>query len=145
MNASGSELAEDKQVNILADYQKHLKELVNKSQESFEKQLTYLSAGSLTISMAFIKDVVGDLTKTTHHGLLMTAWSFMGATLLINLLSHVYTSNCHNNTISDISDGKYDFDTAMKRFTNIKLVNYLSIATLILGFFFLLFFIFNNI
>lgn len=126
-------------------YQTHLKELVNKSQESFEKQLSYLSTGTLTVSLAFIKDVVGELSKTRFEGFLIVAWSLMGLTLLINLLSHVFTSNCHNKTIEEINDRKYDYSKAICRFNNIKKLNYLSISTLILGIVFLLIFVSINI
>ena len=57
----------------------HLKEVVLKSQDSFEKQLSYISAGSLSISMAFIKNVVGDLSNTIYEGFLIASWGLMGS------------------------------------------------------------------
>ncbi|MCW3074270.1 MAG: hypothetical protein JWP69_1339 [Flaviaesturariibacter sp.] len=129
----------------LIEYQSHLKELVNKSQESFEKQLSYISAGSLSISMGFIKNVVGELSKSKYEGFIIGSWSLMGVTLLINLLSHVFTSNCHNKTIEEIGDGQYDYINALCRHNDIKKLNYVSIATLILGIAFLLIFISLNI
>jgi len=129
----------------LISYKGHLEEIVIKSQDSFEKQLSYISAGSLSVSMAFIKNVVGDLKDTRNEVLLLMAWGLMGVTLLINLLSHVYTSNCHNKTISEINDGKYDHYKALCRHNNIKRWNYVSIGTLILGINLLLLFIHYNI
>jgi hypothetical protein len=129
----------------LLDYQLHLKELVTKSQESFEKQLSYISAGSLSVSMAFIKNVVGELNKSSYESFLILGWSLMGITLLINLLSHVYTSNCHNKTIEEIREGRYDYTIALCRHKNIKRFNYSSIATLISGITSLLLFISLNI
>jgi hypothetical protein len=123
----------------------NLKELVTKSQESFEKQLSYISAGSLSVSMAFIKNVVGELNKSRYQGFLIIGWSLMGMTLLINLLSHVFTSNCHNKTIEEISDGRYDYTVALCRHINIKRFNYSSIGTLISGISSLLLFISLNI
>jgi hypothetical protein len=131
--------------NEITNYQTHLKELINKSQEAFEKQLVYISAGSFTVSLAFIKDVVGDLTKTSNEGYLITAWCLMGITLLINLLSHIFTSNFHNSTIAEIGEGKYDYYKAIKRFQRIKNMNYFSIISLILGFIALVVFISINI
>lgn len=129
----------------LLNFQTHLKELVLKSQESFEKQLIYISAGALSISIGFIKNVVGDLDKTSAEGLLITAWALMGLTLLLNLLSHVFTSNCHNKTIEEISEGKYDYKKALCRHNDIKKLNYSSIGTLIIGIILLLTFISINI
>ena len=129
----------------LLDYRLHLKELVTKSQESFEKQLSYISAGALSVSMAFIKNVVGELNKTKSEELLILGWALMGVTLLINLLSHIFTSNCHNKTIAEIGDGKYNYENALCRHNNIKNLNYVSIATLVLGITLLLIFITLNI
>lgn len=129
----------------LIAYQTHLKEIVVKSQEAFEKQLSYISAGSLSISIAFIKDVVGDLSKTQEEGILLLSWSLMGFTLLLNLLSHVFTSNCHNKTIGEIGQGKYNYKTVLCRHNNIKKLNYVSIVSLIMGIASLLYFISLNI
>lgn len=129
----------------LAEYQSHLKELVVKSQDSFEKLLTYISAGSLSISIAFIKEVVGNLNQTHHEGILVLSWGLMGFTLLLNLLSHVFTSNCHNKTIAEISDGKYNYTETLCRHNNIKKMNFVSIGSLILGITSLLVFISLNI
>ncbi|HEV7333143.1 MAG TPA: hypothetical protein VGN63_19060 [Flavisolibacter sp.] len=129
----------------LSAYRTHLRELVNKSQESFEKQLSYISAGSLSISIGFIKNVVGDLKQASNEGFLILAWGLMGVTLLINLMSHIFTSNCHNKTIGEIDDECYDYTQALCRHNNIKKLNYISVATLILGITFLLVFISLNI
>lgn len=129
----------------LLDYQLHLKELVTKSQESFEKQLSYISAGSLSVSMAFIKNVVGELSKTKAEAFLIGGWSLMGLTLLINLLSHVIASNCHNKTIGEINDGQYKYEVALCRLNNIKKLNYASIVTIITGIASILIFISLNI
>lgn len=136
---------DEKDVSPLLDYQVHLKELVNKSQEAFEKQLSYISAGSLSISIVFMKNVVGDLKVASCEGLLILAWALMGITLLINLMSHIFTSNCHNKTIEEIDDNKYSYVDALCRHNNIKKLNYFSVFTLIGGIAFLLIFIGLNI
>jgi len=129
----------------LLEYHAHLKEAVIKSQEAFEKQLSYISAGSLSVSMAFIKNVVGELKQSKYEGFLIAGWSLMGITLLINLLSHVFTSNCHNKTIEEIGERKYSYTTALCRHNDIKKLNYVSIGTLIFGIASVLIFITLNI
>jgi hypothetical protein len=129
----------------LIEYQNHLKEMVVKSQETFEKQLSYISSGSLSVSIAFIKNVVGELNKSKHEGFLIAAWSLMGVTLLLNLLSQIFTSNCHNKTIDEISYRAYNYADALCRYNNIKKLNYISVGALILGIGLLLLFISLNI
>jgi len=99
---------------ILKIYADELRTLIDKSNDSFEKQLNYISAGSLGISMIVVEKIVKDLTKTNHNNLLILSWCFLGLTLVSNLLSHVYTSWVHGKTLSEINSEKYNYDNAKK-------------------------------
>lgn len=60
------------------------------SSSQFDKQVLFIASGALGISLAFIKDIV-KLDVATNKVLLLLAWIFFGAVILICILSH-YTS-----------------------------------------------------
>lgn len=66
-----------------------LKELFYKSQDSFEKQLSYISAGALALSVGFIKDIVHPIKESNYKWLLISGWALLIFTLLLNLVSHM--------------------------------------------------------
>lgn len=61
---------------------------INESQSDFEKNLVYLSAGALTLSIGFIEKIVS-LEKASYNWLLITSWILLALTLLLNLASHL--------------------------------------------------------
>jgi hypothetical protein len=129
----------------LEDYRTHLAKVMEGNSDRFEKQLSYISAGSLGISMAFIKDIVGSLKSTVGTNYLLYGWICMGVTLLINLLSQVYANYCHAETIGEIDEKCYDSTVANKRRGKIQYMNYFSMLTLFAGIGLLLYFISKNI
>lgn len=131
--------------DIYKEYSKELRNLIDKSNESFEKQLNYISAGALGLSMIVVEKIVKDLSKTTLNSILIASWCFLGLTLISNLLSHIYTSRVHGKTISEISGGSYNYEKAVKRNGSINLWNIFSITLLLLGIFFQITFITINI
>lgn len=65
-----------------------IQDAINESQSDFEKNLVYLSAGALTLSIGFIEKIIS-FDKATNKWLLITAWSLLASTLLLNLASHL--------------------------------------------------------
>ncbi|NCA76146.1 MAG: hypothetical protein EOM90_07410 [Alphaproteobacteria bacterium] len=119
--------------NNLKEYRNELLKLLDKSQDSFEKQLTYVSAGSIAISMAFLERITGQINQTTCKSLIILGWICLTVTLLINLLSHIFAYKSHYKTIEDIDNGNYDQKIAIKRNRKIYKLNNTSILMLILG------------
>ncbi len=117
----------------LKKYRVELVGLVTRSNEIFEKQLSYISAGAIAVSMAFVKDITGNVATTSFKALLVVGWGFLVVTLLINLLSHIWAKNKHNKTIGEIDAGKYSRDHALRRLKQINLMNGFTVATLVLG------------
>lgn len=117
----------------LKKYRNELVGLVTRSNEIFEKQLAYISAGAIGVSMAFVKDVTGDLEDSRFKLLLVVGWLLLVITLLVNLASHIWAKNKHNKTIAEIDGGNYSRANALKRLEQIDQINSLTIATLILG------------
>tara|TARA_R110002050_G_scaffold85126_1_gene181669 strand:- start:2525 stop:2935 length:411 start_codon:yes stop_codon:yes gene_type:complete len=117
----------------LKKYRVELVGLVTRSNEIFEKQLSYISAGAIAVSMAFVKDITGNVATTSFKALLVAGWGFLVVTLLINLLSHIWAKNKHNKTIGEIDAGKYSRDHALRGLRQINLMNGFTVATLVLG------------
>ncbi|MFN0081998.1 MAG: hypothetical protein ACKVOM_05720 [Ferruginibacter sp.] len=129
----------------LKKYHDELRNLIDKSNDSFEKQLNYISAGSLGLSMVIIEKIVKDLSLTKFNSILIFSWAFLGLTLISNLLSHVYSSKAHSKTYKEIGEGKYDYLNAVKRNKIIGNWNLISIALLLLGIILQILFITLNI
>lgn len=117
----------------IAEYLTELKSLLQKSIDSFEKQLNYISAGSIGLSMLIVEKLFKDISSTNCKFLIISAWSFFGLTLMSNLLSHLYTFYVHSKTIVDIQEDKYDDKFAKNRNEKIKLWNWISVCFLLLG------------
>ena len=129
----------------IREYAKELRTLIDKSYDSFEKQLNYISAGALGLSMIIVDKIVKDLSTTRSNYNLIMSWCFLGPTLVSNLLSHVYTSQAHSKTISEIYDEKYDYSNAVARNKKIGRWNIFSIAFLLIGITLQIIFIATNI
>jgi len=134
-----------KRSEALVKYRDELAGLVTRSNEIFEKQLSYISAGAIAVSMAFVKDVTGDLYTAQHKYLLVAGWLLLVVTLLINLLSHIWTKNKHNKTIKEIDVNHYSQQKALRRLKQIDRLNLFTIITLIMGIVSMLVFMVLNI
>lgn len=77
-----------------------LNRIKEKSEDDFEKKITYISAGSLAISLTFIEKIV-PLKDSTEIWLLICSWIFLAFTLLLNLLSNLYSSHIMDKSLDD--------------------------------------------
>ncbi|HXS35872.1 MAG TPA: hypothetical protein VN721_04180 [Flavipsychrobacter sp.] len=77
----------DNQEN-LKDYCGRLIEIINKSNEAFEKQLTYISGGGLALSFVLIDKVLKDISKTQYRGLLIVGWALLAITLTDKVVTY---------------------------------------------------------
>lgn len=123
----------NKDKDYITNYKDELIVILHKSQERFEKQLSYISAGSLVLSMAFIKDIVKNIANSEYRGLLICGWFLLGITLIINCISHIRAVDLHNKTIREINNDKYDNIKVSRRYREITCVNWLTVITLALG------------
>lgn len=131
--------------NTIKEYSKELRVLIDKSHDSFEKQLNYISAGALGLSMIVVEKIVKDLNKTACNSLLIISWCFLGATLISNMISHVFTSRLHSKTIQEIDLDSYSQTNATSRNKIINNWNFVSIGLLLLGILLQMIFITINI
>ena len=115
-----------------------------KSEDDFEKYITYISAGALGLSLTFIEKIV-QFKETVFLWVLILGWLFLTLTLLVNLLSHFYSKRLIDKTIEDFDNKDPSLlSNIKKRNKNIDKVNISTIITLILGITLLIIFISLN-
>lgn len=129
----------------LVSYKEELITILHKSQDAFEQQLSYISAGCLALSVGFIKDIIKDLQNADWKWALNIGWFFLAFTLLINLISHIRAADLHNKTISEINGGTYEPKVVTRRYKEIGYVNWISVGTLIIGISLIIIFVTKNI
>lgn len=83
------------------DYRKTLIECEQKSQEQYDKAVIVLSGGALAVSIAFIKDVLGDAAPV-HTEWLAVAWGAWGISLACILFSFWFSSVALRKTITQV-------------------------------------------
>jgi hypothetical protein len=60
-----------------------------KSDDDFEKNITFLSAGALALSMTFIEKVIY-ISSETKFCLLYFSWALLTVTLIVNLFFSLF-------------------------------------------------------
>jgi hypothetical protein len=108
------------------------------SSDLFDKQLVYLSAGALVLTIGFVKDLVV-ITDETNTILLIISWISFTLSLIAMLLSHrssVYSMDYELDGKSKKSD---DWDLIT------KFLNWVSTLSLIIGIILFIIFISKNI
>jgi multidrug efflux pump subunit AcrB len=122
-----------------------LQKIKEKSDDNFEKNITYISAGALGLSMTFIEKIV-TIKATIHYWLLFSAWGLLTLTLLINLLSHYLSSYYHEKTTEELDTNDKNINNNIdKRNKCLRIINIASVFTLIIGIIFLILFTSINI
>jgi hypothetical protein len=106
---------------------------IENSENDFEKNLTYISAGALGLSLAFIEKIVS-LENADHSYFLVIGWTLLTITLGLNLVSHLISK--HFIKISRDEFDKKDRTVILKikkRNGKIDCINWITVALLILG------------
>jgi len=115
-------------------YEKYLWETICKSQDDFEKQLSFISAGSLGVSMIFIEKVVKNIATAHDKMYLIIGWVFLALTLFVNLLSHLLSASFNYYTLDEYKSGEADFPSKSRRRTNwMTAINWVTLAFLVIG------------
>lgn len=74
--------------------QDDLLRIKEKSEDDFEKNIIYIAAGTLVLSLTFIEKIV-DLGSSSGIAFLIISWILLSITLLGNLVSHQISSFFH--------------------------------------------------
>jgi len=131
------ETKEEKQevdLSYLSSFEQEMVTIFSKSQDSFEKQLSFISSGALVLSVGFMKDIIPNaISESKCKTLLGIGWILLIATLLLNLISHMVAARYANKTISEIRKKKYKRKRIINRNKRIIKINWASIGTMIAG------------
>lgn len=123
-----------------------LKELFHKSQDTFEKQLSFISAGALALSVGFIKDIVHPIKTSTNKWMLLLGWGLLILTLLLNLVSHLLAGQFAKKGARETQDieNTYDPQKINQRARRMELLNWITVAFLAGGIIFIVLYITLN-
>lgn len=123
----------EKERQLLAD-------IKAKSDDDYEKNITYIAAGTLVLSLTFIEKIVS-LNKSYAIWTLITSWTILVLTLLTNLVSHQLSSLFHEKTIEDFDKDDVNLDKKIVRRNRIiRSINWATTFSLIAGIIFLILF-----
>lgn len=101
----------------------------------FDKQIRYISAGAIALSVTLISSI----REIELNGMLLTAWILLIITLLVNLFSYKTTSRSVDYDI--IHKPESSSENIFTKLT--RLLNWLSIITLVAGLSFLVAFFYQ--
>ena len=128
----------------LQDYKTQLQSVYEKSQDAFEKQLSYLSGGSLGLSILFIEKVVTNIRLCNWKLALASSWVLLACTLLVNLISHFVSKRNVYKTIEEINSNTFDADVVTGRNNQVDKLNISTIISFSLGILLLIIFVCKN-
>jgi hypothetical protein len=129
----------------IKEFKKNSEEILQKSQEDFEKQLSFISAGTLGISMFLIEKVIKDLSSANHKWTIIFSWCLLGFTLVGNLVSHFLAVQFNYRNIKEIDTDSYSQEKSKCRNNIIQGFNIATLGTLLIGIIFLIIFLSINI
>lgn len=119
-----------------------IQNLITKSEDDFEKKVTYISAGALLLSLTFIEKII-QLENSLGKYFLIGSWIFLILSLLVNLVSHLISKIQLRKTQQEIYDDlPYEKQKLNYRVRLIitESLNWASVVLLILGIAFILIF-----
>jgi len=85
------------------EYRKLILTEKSKSDDDFEKYITFIASGSLGLTLTFIGKI-SPLKESIGIWIIVIGWFLLASTLFINLLSHYLSSRYSEKTIQDIDD-----------------------------------------
>jgi hypothetical protein len=132
---------------LTADQDDAILRIKEKSEDDYEKNLVYIAAGTLVLSLTFIEKIV-NIKDSNAIWFLILSWFFLSITLLTNLISHQLSSHYNTTCRQLYSDCDDDDIDSMKRInqkaesynTRLTRINWGTTASLIIGIFLLVIF-----
>lgn len=112
-----------------------IEDAINESQSDFEKNLVYLSAGALTLSLGFIEKIVS-FDKANNKWIVVVSWVFLASTLLLNLASHLISvgnsTKAHEEMVSGMEFNKL-IERIGYRNKIMRIINWTSYFLFVMG------------
>lgn len=92
-----------KEIEEWKEYRLSVLEQKSKSDDDFEKYITFIASGALGLTITFI-DKISPLKESIVVWVIALGWVLLAFTLFINLLSHFLSSKYNEQTVQDIDD-----------------------------------------
>jgi hypothetical protein len=112
-----------------------ISDAINESQSDFEKNLVYLSAGALALSIGFIEKII-KIQDASGRCLLIASWGLLASTLLLNLASHLISVRNSTKAREEMDKGtKYEIlvERISCRNKIMRTLNWITYALFALG------------
>lgn len=127
-----------------ADYKALLEKKIEASENDFEKQLSYISAGALVLSITYMNNLFDQTKVIVCKPALFTGWLLLILTLVLNLISHLLSVNFTNAVYQElITKGTTEVQPRGNRCIN--LLNWASIVSLVLALILITYFSYKNL
>lgn len=136
-----------KEVEEWKEYRLSILEQKSKSEDDFEKYITFIASGGLGLTLTFIDKIVS-VKESICKWTLIVGWFCLAMTLFVNLLSHYLASKHNSKTIQEIDDDLPYEDLVTnidKRNGLVSKLNLLTIFSLGIGIVFILIFVTINL
>lgn len=91
------------QLSWWEEYRNLLYQQKSKSDDHFEKAITFITSGALGLTLTF-HDKIVPFSNAMFVYFLAIGWAFLVATLFVNLYSHYQSSKSTDTTIDDVDD-----------------------------------------
>ncbi|GAA3555895.1 hypothetical protein [Snuella lapsa] len=120
-----------KEIEEWKEYRLSVLEQKSKSDDDFEKYITFIASGALGLTITFI-DKISPLEESIVIWVIALGWVLLAFTLFINLLSHFLSSKYNEQTIQDIDD-EIEYDNLINRIDNRnRIISQLNLSSIIL-------------
>ncbi|MDX1773487.1 hypothetical protein [Oceanihabitans sediminis] len=121
----------EKEIEEWKEYRLSVLEQKSKSDDDFEKYITFIASGALGLTITFI-DKISPLKESIVIWVIALGWVLLAFTLFINLLSHFLSSKYNEQTIQDIDD-EIEYDNLIDRIDNRnRIISRLNLSSIIL-------------
>lgn len=120
-----------KEIEEWKEYRLSVLEQKSKSDDDFEKYITFIASGALGLTITFI-DKISPLKESIVIWVIALGWVLLAFTLFINLLSHFLSSKYNEQTIQDIDD-EIEYDNLIDRIDNRnRIISRFNLSSIIL-------------
>lgn len=117
------------------EFRDKILDAIKESENHFEKNLVYLSTGSLALSIGFVEKMTKHISDK-YNALIITSWILLSFTLLLNLASHLISvsnsSKAREEIDSDIPDETL-YTNITKRNKTMRKINWVTFVLFAFG------------
>lgn len=129
------------------EFRKSVYENKLKSEDDFEKYITFISSGALGLSMVFIEKIV-PIGVSKFNFIIIIGWILLAISLFANLLSHFFSRKYSEATIEDL-DKELEYEVICVKINRrnkfLEVFNITTISTLFIGIVLIIIFVSFNL